>query len=70
MQQIQDDLISRTNTLTTDTLERIFTKLMECVHKYKKVYDRTDLPNDLTSRLDSLHILPPKSTPAKKRSSH
>ena len=60
LQQIQDDLITRTEDSTTEILEKIYTKLMECVSNYKGSYDRTQLPKDLEDKLTTL--LPQLST--------
>ena len=60
LKQIQDDLITRTEDSTTEILEKVHTKLMECVSRYKGVYDRTQLPKDVDDKINSL--LPQMST--------
>ena len=50
----------RTNESTTEVLEKVYTKLMECVSHYKGVYDRTQLLKDLGDKIDNL--LPQMST--------
>ena len=47
LKQIQDDLITQTENSTTEILERIYTKLMECVSHYKGVYNRENLPKKM-----------------------
>merc|ERR1719447_2696327 len=60
LRQIQDDLNIRTNEATTEVLEKVYTKLMECVSHYKGVYDRTQLLKDLDDKINNL--LPQMST--------
>ena len=60
LKQIQDDLITQTENSTTEILERIYTKLMECVSHYKGVYNRNQLPKDLEDKL--INLLPEMST--------
>ncbi len=67
LRQIEDDVVKRTEGFDTENLERIFTKLMECVAAYKTTFERAQLPQDMLDKLDSLKILPQKSTPARKK---
>ena len=60
LKQIQDDLITQTENSTTEILERIYTKLMECVSHYKGVYNRENLPKELEDKL--FNLLPEMST--------
>ena len=69
LKTIEDDLIKRTDNFTTENLERIYTKLMEVVSMYKKTYDRTQLPKDITDKIENLRLLPPKVSPTKKKTS-
>lgn len=56
LKRIEDDLINKTEEFTTEVLERIYITLNECVVQYRNVYDRTQLPSDLTDRLTSLKV--------------
>ena len=60
LKQIEDDLVTRTENSTTEILEKVYTKLMECVSHYKGLYDRTQLPKDLEDKMSNL--LPQIST--------
>ena len=60
LKQIEDDLVTRTENSTTEILEKVYTKLMECVSHYKGLYDRTQLPKDLEDKMANL--LPQIST--------
>ena len=57
---IEGDLVKGTKDFHIEDLERIFTKLMECVSHYKNVYDRSQLPQDLTEKMKTLKLLPQK----------
>jgi len=56
LKKIEDDLINKTEEFTTEVLERIYITLNECVVQYRNVYDRTQLPSELTDRLTSLKV--------------
>ena len=56
IKKIEDDLINKTENFTIEVLERIFTTLTECVAHYKPIYDRNQLPKELTDRLASLKV--------------
>jgi len=60
LKAIEDDLVKRTEDFHIENLERIFTKLMECVSHYRNVYDRSQLPQDLTDKMKTLKLLPLK----------
>ena len=67
MRQIEEDLIKRTPNFDTESLERIFTKLMECVSHYKNVHDRSQLPQDLSEKMTSLKLTTPSAATKKKK---
>ena len=68
LKAIEEDLVKRTDNLTTEHLEEAYVKLMECVSQYKHLQDRSQLPKELTDRMESLQILKKISTSKKKGS--
>lgn len=57
-----------TENCTTENLEEIYVNLMECAAHYKHSHDRSQLPKELTDKMENLQILKKVSTTKKKGS--